>query len=124
MVANGPLVRPNGTVLLDFELADFQYQETIIVMKTLRKLLKRLAWASYRDTRLFSTFDNESERSQPVDAIASSRYNQYPSSYTSTIINYHYPSTWKKSCNFHQNDALDRPRCNQKFHTLFTYGGT
>ena len=35
MVANGQLERPIGTVLLEFEVADFQFQENFIVMKTL-----------------------------------------------------------------------------------------
>ena len=35
MVANGLLERPIGTVLLEFEVADFQFQENFIVMKTL-----------------------------------------------------------------------------------------
>ena len=33
MVANGQLERPIGTVLLQFEVADFQFQENFIVMK-------------------------------------------------------------------------------------------
>ena len=35
MVANGQLERPIGTVLLEFEVADFQFQENFIVMKAL-----------------------------------------------------------------------------------------
>ena len=35
MVANGQLERPIGTVLLQFEVADFQFQENFIVMKVL-----------------------------------------------------------------------------------------
>ena len=35
MVANGQLERPIGTVLLEFEVADFQFQENFIVMNTL-----------------------------------------------------------------------------------------
>ena len=35
MVANGQLERPIGTVLLEFEVADFQFQENFILMKTL-----------------------------------------------------------------------------------------
>ena len=35
MVANGQLERPIGTVLLQFEVADFQFQENFIVMKIL-----------------------------------------------------------------------------------------
>ena len=35
MVANGQRERPIGTVLLKFEVADFQFQEHFIVMKTL-----------------------------------------------------------------------------------------
>ena len=35
MVANGQLERPIGTVLLEFEVADSQFQENFIVMKTL-----------------------------------------------------------------------------------------
>ena len=35
MVANCPLERPIGRVLLEFEVADFQYQKNFIVMKTL-----------------------------------------------------------------------------------------
>ena len=35
MVANGQLERPIGTVLLHFEVADFQFQENFIVMKVL-----------------------------------------------------------------------------------------
>ena len=35
MVANGQLERPIGTVRLKFEVADFQFQENFIVMKTL-----------------------------------------------------------------------------------------
>ena len=35
MVGNGQLERPIGTVLLEFEVADFQFQESFIVMKTL-----------------------------------------------------------------------------------------
>ena len=35
MVANGQLERPIGTVLLEFEVADFQFQENFIVMKIL-----------------------------------------------------------------------------------------
>ena len=35
MVANGQLERPIGTVLLQFEVADFQFQEDFIVMKVL-----------------------------------------------------------------------------------------
>ena len=39
MVANGQLERPIGTVLLEFEVADFQFQENFFVMKTLPKPL-------------------------------------------------------------------------------------
>ena len=39
MVANGQLERPIGTDLLEFEVADFQFQENFIVMKTLPKPL-------------------------------------------------------------------------------------
>ena len=35
MVAIGQLERPIGTVLLQFEVSDFQFQESFIVMKTL-----------------------------------------------------------------------------------------
>ena len=35
MVAKGQLERPIGTVLLEFEVADLQFQENFIVMKTL-----------------------------------------------------------------------------------------
>ena len=35
MVANGQLERPIGTVLVQFEVADFQFQENFIVMKVL-----------------------------------------------------------------------------------------
>ena len=35
MVANGQLERPIGTVLLEFEVADFHFQKNFIVMKTL-----------------------------------------------------------------------------------------
>ena len=35
MVANGQLERPIGTVLLEFEVAAFQFQENFILMKTL-----------------------------------------------------------------------------------------
>ena len=35
MVANGQLERPIGTVFLGFELADFEFQENSLVMKTL-----------------------------------------------------------------------------------------
>ena len=35
MVANGQLERPIGTVLLEFEVADLQFQENFIFMKTL-----------------------------------------------------------------------------------------
>ena len=35
MVANGQLERPIGTVLLEFEVTDFHFQENFIVMKTL-----------------------------------------------------------------------------------------
>ena len=35
MVANGQLDCPIGTVLIEFEVADFQFQENFIVMKTL-----------------------------------------------------------------------------------------
>ena len=39
MVANGQLERPIGTVLLHFEVADFQFQENFIVMKVQPKPL-------------------------------------------------------------------------------------
>ena len=35
MVANGQIERPIGTVLFEFEVADFQFQENFIIMKTL-----------------------------------------------------------------------------------------
>ena len=44
MVANGQIERPIGTVLLEFEVADFQFQENFIVLKTLPSPLMGLCF--------------------------------------------------------------------------------
>ena len=49
MVANGQLERPIGTVLLEFEVADFQFQENFIVMKTLPNPLICLCFLQRHD---------------------------------------------------------------------------
>ena len=44
MVANGQFERPIGTVLLEFEVAEFQFQDNFIVVKTLPNPLTGLCF--------------------------------------------------------------------------------
>ena len=55
MVANGQNDCPIGTVLLELEVADFQFQENFIVMKKPPNPLIGLCFL--QDTMLFLTFD-------------------------------------------------------------------
>ena len=55
MVANGQLERPIGNVLLQFEVADFQFIENFIVVKILPKSL--MVGVSYKNTTFPLTFD-------------------------------------------------------------------
>ena len=58
MVANGQLERPIGTVLLEVEAADFQFQENSILMNPLPNPLNGLCFLQWRNA--FSTFDKGS----------------------------------------------------------------
>ena len=51
MVANGQLEQPIGTVLLELEVADFQFQERFIVLKTLPNPLIALCFLQRHNAR-------------------------------------------------------------------------
>ena len=117
MVANGQLERPIGTVLLEFEVADFEFQENFIVMKTLPNLLIGLCFLH----RHIDIFDVR----QGIITFPYLSMQLRPSSNTSADRNYIHPPTWRNSCNLLQNATLDRSQCHRHCHIVivFTYGG-
>ena len=97
MVANGQLERPIGTVLLEFEVADFQLQENFIVMKTLPNPLVGLCFLQRHDARFdirqgIITFPYLSVQLRP-EHTTKTRVG------TPLLTNYLHPSTWRISCN-------------------------
>ena len=119
MVANGQLERPIETVLLEFEVADFQCHCNEDTTKPIHWLvLLTKAQRSFRH----STRDHNI--SIIVNAITPRTHNKYPSSNTFADKNYLYPSTWGNPRNLQQNATLDRPQCNRNCYTVFTYGRT
>ena len=109
MVANGQLERPIGTVLLELEVADFQFQENFIVMKTLPNPLIGLCFLQ-RHNALFDirqgiiTFQYLSH----LLAITTRTHNKYPCSNTFADRNRLYPSTRRNFSNIQQNATLNR----------------
>ena len=123
MVANGQLQRPIGTVLLEFEVADFQFQENFIVMKTLPNPLIELCFLQ-RHNAFFDirqgiiTFPNLSMQLRPEHTTNNRVATPLLTETTYTL------QTRRNSCNLQQNAPFNRPHCNRNCDSVFTHGGT
>ena len=112
MVVNGQLERPIGTVLLEFEVTDFQIQENFIVMKTLPNPLIGLCFLQRHNAL--------SDIRQGIITFPMQLRTEHATN-TRVAPPYLRPPTWRSSCNLKQKAPFNRP---QYCDSVFTYGGT
>ena len=120
MAANGQLERPIGTVLLHFEVADFQFQENFIVMKVLPNPLFGLCF--YKDTMPCLTFDKGLLLSLTCRCNYVQTTQQIPEEQHPSNGNFIHPTTQRNPRNLQQNATPNRSQCHRYCHSVVTYG--